>query len=29
MKTPLLIAALFFTGFTFAQEKKSDSVKTQ
>ncbi|MCU7614163.1 TonB-dependent receptor [Chryseobacterium sp. GMJ5] len=29
MKTPLLIAALFFTGFTFAQEKKSDSVKTK
>ena len=29
MKTPLLIAAIFFTGFTFAQEKKQDSVKTK
>jgi len=29
MKTPILIAALFFSGLTFAQEKKSDSVKTQ
>jgi len=29
MKTQILIAALFFSGFTFAQEKKSDSVKTQ
>ncbi|WP_267405802.1 MULTISPECIES: TonB-dependent receptor [unclassified Chryseobacterium] len=29
MKTQILIAALFFSGFTFAQQKKSDSVKTQ
>lgn len=29
MKTPLLIAAIFFTGLTFAQEKKTDSVKTK
>ncbi|WP_326982030.1 TonB-dependent receptor [Chryseobacterium sp. MYb264] len=29
MKTQILIAAIFFSGFTFAQEKKSDSVKTQ
>lgn len=29
MKTQIFIAALFFSGFTFAQEKKSDSVKTQ
>ncbi|MCS3530950.1 TonB-dependent receptor domain-containing protein [Chryseobacterium sp. JUb7] len=29
MKTPILIAAIFFNGLTFAQEKKSDSVKTQ
>lgn len=29
MKTPILIAAIFFSGLTFAQEKKSDSVKTQ
>lgn len=29
MKTPLLIAALFFTGFAFAQEKKSDTIKTK
>lgn len=29
MKTQILIAALFFSGFTFAQEKKSDTVKTQ
>ncbi|SDQ32560.1 Outer membrane receptor proteins, mostly Fe transport [Chryseobacterium soldanellicola] len=29
MKTPILIAALFFSGMTFAQQKKSDSVKTQ
>lgn len=29
MKTPLLIAAIFFTGLTFAQEKTSDSVKTK
>lgn len=29
MKTPLLIAAIFFTGLTFAQEKKSDSLKTK
>lgn len=29
MKTQLLIAAIFFTGMTFAQEKKSDSLKTK
>lgn len=29
MKTTILIAAIFFTGFTFAQEKKTDSVKTK
>ncbi|WP_144283656.1 TonB-dependent receptor domain-containing protein [Chryseobacterium echinoideorum] len=29
MKTQLLIAAIFFTGFTFAQEKKSDSIETK
>ncbi|MBW8524656.1 TonB-dependent receptor [Chryseobacterium chendengshani] len=29
MKTPLLIAAIFFTGLTFAQEKKQDSLKTK
>ena len=29
MKTPILIAALFFSGLAFAQEKKSDSVKTK
>lgn len=29
MKTQILIAAIFFSGFTFAQEKKSDSVKTK
>lgn len=29
MKTQIFIAALFFSGFTFAQEKKSDSVRTQ
>lgn len=29
MKTPILIAAIFFSGLTFAQEKKSDSVKTK
>lgn len=29
MKTPLLIAAIFFTGFTFAQEKKQDTIKTK
>ncbi len=29
MKTSLLIAALFFTGLTFAQEKKTDSLKTK
>lgn len=29
MKTQIFIAALFFSGFTFAQEKRSDSVKTQ
>ncbi|MDF2934504.1 MAG: TonB-dependent receptor [Chryseobacterium sp.] len=29
MKTPLFIAAIFFTGLTFAQEKKSDTLKTK
>lgn len=29
MKTPILIAAIFFSGFTFAQQKKQDTVKTQ
>lgn len=29
MKTPLLIAAIFFTGLTFAQDKKSDTLKTK
>ncbi|GAB0156090.1 outer membrane beta-barrel family protein [Chryseobacterium sp. Alg-005] len=29
MKTPILIAALFFSGLASAQQKKSDSVKTQ
>lgn len=29
MKTQLLIAAIFFSGLTFAQEKKQDSVKTK
>lgn len=29
MKTPILIAAIFFSGLTFAQEKKQDSVKTK
>ncbi|WP_394673924.1 TonB-dependent receptor domain-containing protein [uncultured Chryseobacterium sp.] len=29
MKTTILIAAIFFTGFTYAQEKKTDSVKTK
>ncbi|KQR95719.1 TonB-dependent receptor [Chryseobacterium sp. Leaf180] len=29
MKTPLLIAALFFSGFTFAQETRPDSAKTK
>ncbi|WP_439480250.1 TonB-dependent receptor domain-containing protein [Chryseobacterium aquaticum] len=29
MKTPLLIAAIFFTGLTFAQEKKSDNLQTK
>lgn len=29
MKAPILIAAIFFTGLTFAQEKKTDSVKTK
>lgn len=29
MKTPILIAAIFFSGLTFAQEKKSDSLKTK
>jgi hypothetical protein len=29
MKTPLLIAAIFFTGFAFAQEKKTDTIKTK
>ncbi|RMZ61161.1 TonB-dependent receptor [Chryseobacterium nematophagum] len=29
MKTPILIAAIFFSGLIFAQEKKSDTVKTK
>lgn len=29
MKTPILIAALFFSGLTFAQQKKQDTTKTQ
>jgi outer membrane receptor protein involved in Fe transport len=29
MKTPILIAAIFFSGLTFAQQKKQDTVKTQ
>jgi len=29
MKTSILIAALFFSGFAFAQEKKQDTVKTK
>lgn len=29
MKTQILIAAIFFSGFTFAQEKKQDTVKTK
>ncbi|WP_139420546.1 TonB-dependent receptor domain-containing protein [Chryseobacterium mulctrae] len=29
MKTQIFIAALFLSGFTFAQEKKTDTVKTQ
>lgn len=29
MKTQIFIAALFLSGFAFAQEKKNDSVKTQ
>lgn len=29
MKTQIFIAALFLSGFTFAQEKKNDSIKTQ
>lgn len=29
MKTQIIIAALFLSGFAFAQEKKSDSVKTK
>jgi len=29
MKTPILIAAIFFTGLTFAQEKKSDTLQTK
>lgn len=29
MKTSILIAALFFSGFTFAQEKKQDTLKTK
>ncbi|MFY1045109.1 TonB-dependent receptor domain-containing protein [Chryseobacterium sp. GP-SGM7] len=29
MKTQIFIAALFFSGFAFAQQKKNDSVKTQ
>ncbi|WP_027380353.1 outer membrane beta-barrel family protein [Chryseobacterium daeguense] len=29
MKTPIFIAAIFFSGLTFAQEKKQDTVKTK
>ncbi|WP_419868940.1 TonB-dependent receptor domain-containing protein [Chryseobacterium sp. CT-SW4] len=29
MKTPILIAALFFSGLAFAQEKKSDTLQTK
>jgi outer membrane receptor protein involved in Fe transport len=29
MKTQILIAAIFFSGFAFAQEKKQDTVKTK
>ncbi|MCA6066712.1 TonB-dependent receptor [Chryseobacterium sp. RG1] len=29
MKTPILIAALFFSGLTLAQQKKQDTAKTQ
>lgn len=29
MKTPILIAAIFFSGLAFAQQKKQDTVKTQ
>jgi len=29
MKTPLLIAAIFFSGLAFAQEKKSDTLQTK
>lgn len=29
MKTQILIAAIFFSGFTFAQENKQDTVKTK
>ncbi|MDR6405218.1 MULTISPECIES: TonB-dependent receptor domain-containing protein [Chryseobacterium] len=29
MKTPILIAAIFFSGLTLAQEKKQDTVKTK
>ncbi|WEK69241.1 MAG: TonB-dependent receptor [Candidatus Chryseobacterium colombiense] len=29
MKTPILVAALFFSGLTFAQQKKQDTTKTQ
>lgn len=29
MKTQILIAAIFFSGLTFAQEKKSDTLKTK
>ncbi|WP_370897356.1 TonB-dependent receptor domain-containing protein [Chryseobacterium gossypii] len=29
MKAPILIAAIFFSGLAFAQQKKSDSVKTK
>ncbi|SIQ02313.1 Outer membrane receptor proteins, mostly Fe transport [Chryseobacterium sp. RU37D] len=29
MKTPILIAAIFFSGLIFAQEKKQDTVKTK
>ena len=29
MKTPILIAAIFFSGLAFAQQKKQDTAKTQ
>ena len=29
MKTPILIAALFFSGFAIAQQKTNDTIKSQ